>query len=261
MEKNYYFIIGQKNLMVAEAIKVLAENNLPFKCLERPYIFTKNEENELIAQGFVPYYVGVAYRDIIYYDKLKDAFLCKLLWMLRKGISDWQFAVLEYCCGNPTLGRGGASLRDLIRSGYKRKEIELLQCENRKAMGFDAKVEAAAQQAVTEAIAKAPKQQDYLVVFWNFEVENVDFESFLPVLDRVFWLQRLMNVVIFAKNCAFYYGYRGIAKKLMFEWKMSSFCYGYCSGALYAQDEVHVANVVACLKQETAKLKAEGLLW
>ena len=61
--KNYYFVIGKKNLMVVEAVKLLIEHKLPFKCLEAPYIFTKDEEDELIAQGFVPYYVGVAYRD------------------------------------------------------------------------------------------------------------------------------------------------------------------------------------------------------
>ena len=49
MEKNYYFVIGQRNLMVVEAIKLLVEHKLPFKCLEAPYIFTKDEEDELIA--------------------------------------------------------------------------------------------------------------------------------------------------------------------------------------------------------------------
>lgn len=261
MEKNYYFVIGQRNLMVVEAIKLLVEHKLPFKCLEAPYIFTKDEEDELIAQGFVPYYVGVAYRGDCYYHKITDAFLYKLLVMLNKGISDWPLAVLEYCCGNSHLGRGCVNVQDLIMGGYKRQEIEHLQTENRKALGFDEKAEASAQQALDEALAKAPQQPEYLVVNWDFKVSDVSFEGFLPILDRVFWLQRFVNVVIFAQNCAFYFGYQRIARALMPKWGCSSFCFGQCSAALYASDDVHKAWVAECLAAETAKLKAEGLLW
>lgn len=247
--------------MVVEAIKLLIEHKLPFKCLEAPYIFTKDEEDELIAQGFVPYYVGVAYRDDCYYQNIPEAFLYKLLTMLHGGISDWLWAVLEYCCGDPHQGRGCVNVQDLIMGGYKRQEIERLQTENRKALGFDEKAEALAQQALDEALAKTPQQPEYLVVDWDFKVSDVSFEGFLPILDRVFWLQRVANVVVFAQNCAFYFGCQPIARALMPKWGCSSFCFGQCCAALYAPDDVHKAWVAECLAAETAKLKAEGLLW
>lgn len=259
--ENYYFVIGKKNLMVVEAVKLLIEHKLPFKCLEAPYIFTKDEEDELIAQGFVPYYVGVAYRDDGSYNTITDAFLYKLLTMLHEGINDWPWAVLEYCCGNARLGRSCGNIQDLIMGGCKRHEIERLQSENRKALGFDEQAELSAKQAIEKAMTNSPKHPEYLVVDWDFKAGDVSFEGFLPILDRVFWLQRFMNVVIFAKDCAFYFGYQVIARALMPKLGCSSFCFGQCSAALYAPDDVHKAWVAEVLAAETAKLKAEGLLW
>lgn len=259
-QKKYYFVIGEKNLMVAEAIKLLTEYQLPFKCLEMPYIFTKDEEDELLAQGFVPYYVGVAYRNNCSYDKISDAFLYQLLMMLDKPINDWQSAVLTYCCGN-FASSWKLNLHDLIMSGQQRKDIERLQEENRRALGFDEQAELSAQQAVDEAMLKANKQENYLIIAWKYKAKYIDFEAFMPVLDRVFWRQRWINVVVFAENGAFYYGYNKIAEALLRKWKYTGFAAGCQSGALYAQDEEHKALIAEVLAAETAKLKDEGLLW
>ena len=263
MKKNYYFVIGQKNLMVAEAVKLLQENNAPFRCLEEPYIFTKDEEDELIKQGYEPYYVNVAYRSSYDgYYQINDSFLYKLYQMLEKKctIYDMHYDVMMLCLGTYTWD-WLANLRRFIQLGYAKTYVQKMQTENRLALGIDEQAEKMAEQAVNEALKNSVKPYDYLVVRWNYPVKNCDFECFLPVLDRVFWVQHFVNVLILTPNNAFYYGGQKTALEIFRNANCSTFCFEFSAGALYTLNEDSVNRAVKVLQDKTTELRKTGLLW
>ncbi len=261
MEKNYYFVIGQKNLDVVEAIKLLDAHHLPYQCLEAPYIFTKNEEFELRQQGYEPHYINVAYRScLLKKEEFNNSFLYQLLDFLGKPISDWRFDVMTYCEW-PFEKEWANRLRSFVIRGCLRAYIEKLQAENRKALGFDDVAETTAEQAVAEAIKRFSSNRDYLIVHWNYFSKDSNFENFLPVLDRVFWLQNFVNVLIVTPECALYYGYRDIAREIV------SFCTGTAcindnmTDFLYPIARHRMEDAEKFLKTKTAELRKAGLLW
>lgn len=263
MEKNYYFVIGQKNLMVAEAVKFLQEKNAPFRCLEEPYIFNKDEEDALINQGYVPYYVNVAYRSSYDgYYQINDSFLYKLYQMF--GVSsatiDWHYDVMMFCLGTLTWN-WSANLQRFVQLGYDKGYVQKMQTENRLALGIDEQAEQTAEQAVNEALKNAVKPYDYLVVRWNYPAKNCDLETFLPVLDRVFWVQHFVNVLIITPDNAFYYGYKNVALDIFQNANCSTFYFGITSGAFYPLNEDSIGRAVQFIRQKTAELKKTGLLW
>ena len=126
MEEKYYFVIGERNIVVAETIKVLESCGAAFRLLEKPYIFTRDEEEKLLEQGFKPVYIGVSYRsDTAEYNRVEDSVLYKVLQYAKKefSINDWQYMVMEYYLGRFHLD-WSCNLRKLIAAGNSRKEIK-----------------------------------------------------------------------------------------------------------------------------------------
>ena len=263
MNKNYYFVIGKKSIMVAEAIKLLQEHHVPFKCLDDPYIFDKNEEDELMRQGYVPYYVNVAYRSScdVYYQ-INDSFLYKLYQLLEKRcvMSDTHYDAMMFCVGTYTWD-WSANLRRFVQIGYAKTYVQKMQAENRLALGIDEQAEHLAELAVSEALKNVTKNNDYLIIRWNYPAKNCDLETFLPVLDRVFWVQHFVNVLIITPDNAFYYGYKNVALDIFQNANCSTFYFGITSGAFYPLNEDSIGRAVQFIRQKTAELKKTGLLW
>lgn len=263
MEKNYYFVIGQKNIMVAEAIKILQKSNLPFKCLKEPYLFTKDEEDALVQQGYEPYYVNVAFRSAhnVYYQ-ISDSFLYKLYqWNSdKKAISDKHYDAMMFCLGTVSWN-WATNLQNLVRLCQNKAYIQQLQAENRLALGIDKQAEQTAEQAVHETLKNATKPYDCLVVRWNYPAQNCDIETFLPILDRVFWVQHFVNVLVVTQKNVFYYGYQKMAMEVFQKFGISGFFDGYACGAMYPLDEEKIESVGNFFAEKTADLRKNGLLW
>lgn len=261
MGKNYYFVIGQKDLDVVEAIKLLDAYHLPYRCLESPYIFTKTEEDALKQQGYEPYYVHVTYRSFPdEEEKFDSSFLYRLIGLLNKTIWDWQHDVMIYC-ERPFEKEWSNRLRGFVIRGCSRSYIEKLQAENRKALGFDNKAEERAIQAVDEAMKRFSSNRDYLIVYWDYDPESSEFESFLPVLDRVFWLQNFVNVLIETPKCALYYGYRDIACDMVAFATATACVMDNMTNFLYSIAHHRMEDAEKFLKTKTAELRKAGLLW
>ena len=261
MKKNYYFVIGQKDLDVVEAIKLLEAYHLPYRCLETPYIFTKTEENELKQKGYEPYYVHVSYRSFPdEEEKFDSSFLYRLIGLLNKTISDWQRDVMTYC-ERPFEKEWSNRLRGFVIRGCSRSYIEKLQAENRKALGFDDKAEEMAIQAVDEAMKRFSSNRDYLIVHWDYKPQSSEFEAFLPVLDRVFWLQNFVNVLIVTSECALYYGYRNIAWDMVTFGTATACVTDNITDFLYSIAHHRMEDAEKFLKPKTAELRNLGLLW
>ena len=263
MNKNYYFVIKKKGIMVVEAIKLLQEYHVPFKCLDDPYIFDKNEEDELMRQGYVPYYVNVAYRSScdVYYQ-INDSFLYKLYQLLenRCVMSDTHYDAMMFCVGTYTWD-WSANLRRFVQIGYAKTYVQKMQAENRLALGIDEQAEHLAELAVSEALKNVTKNNDYLIIRWNYPVKNCDFELFLPILDRVFWLQHFVNVLILTPNNAFYYGCQKVALEIFQNANCSTFYFGITSGAFYPLNEDSINRAINVLQEQKKKKKKAGLLW
>ena len=261
MEKNYYFVIGQKNLDVVEAIKLLEAYHLPYRCLESPYIFTKTEEDALKQQGYEPYYVHVTYRSFPDgEEKFDSSFLYRLIGLLGKTFSDWQYDVMTYC-EKPFAKEWSNRLRGFVIRGCSRAYIEKLQAENRKALGFNDKAEETAIQAVDEAMKRFSSNRDCLIVHWDYKPESSEFESFLPVLDRVFWLQNFVNVLIVTPECALYYGYRNIACDMVTLGTATACVTDNMTDFLYSIAHHRMDEAERFMQTKTAELRNAGLLW
>lgn len=261
MEKNYYFVIGQKNLDVVEAIKLLEAYHLPYRCLEDPYIFTKTEEDALKQQGYEPYYVHVTYRSFPDgEEKFDSSFLYRLIGLLGKTISDWQYNVMTYC-EKPFAKEWSNRLRGFVIRGWSRSYIERLQAENRKALGFNDKAEETAIQAVAEAMRRFSSNRDYLIVHWDYKPKHSEFEAFLPVLDRVFWWQNFVNVLIVTPECALYYGYRDIARDMVTFATATACVTDNMTDFLYSIAHHRMDEAERFMQTKTAELRNAGLLW
>lgn len=263
MEKKYYFVIGKQNIVIAEAVKVLKNCGALFKLLNAPYIFTKTEEDKLLAQGYTPFYIGVTHRNNNEeYTRMEDSVLYKVLQYAKKEflITDWHYMVMDYYLGKFRFD-WSCNLRKLIAVGNTRKEIVKLQRQNREAIGFDEEAEKSAQVAVDEALNTAGRRNDFLVIKWNYQTEDSDFENWLPILDRVFWIQNFVNVLIITPTNAAYYGYGHIAFKIGGCCSKTSCTSGNMTQFLYPLNQDDILRAVRLLKKETTALRKEGLLW
>ena len=263
MEEKYYFVIGERNIVVAETIKVLESCGAAFRLLEKPYIFTRDEEEKLLEQGFKPVYIGVSYRsDTAEYNRVEDSVLYKALQYAKKefSINDWQYMVMEYYLGRFHLD-WSCNLRKLIAAGNSRKEIVKLQRQNREAIGFDEEAEKSAQVAVDEALNTAGRRNDFLVIKWNYQTEDSDFENWLPILDRVFWIQNFVNVLIITPYNAAYYGYGSIAFQIIACCNSTGCASGNLAEFLYPLSKDDILRTIRFLKKESSTLRKEGLLW
>ncbi len=261
MEKKYYFVIGAKNVVIAEAVKVLEEKGAAFRQLDPPYIFTQDEVDDLQKQGFTPVYLGVAYRsEDMEYTQITDSPLYKVLQLTGSqfNITDWQYMAMEYYLGKFRFDWSG-NLRKLIAAGWSREDIVKLQRQNREALGFGEEAENTAQKAVEQAWSG--RKTDFLVIKWDYKNESTDFENWLPILDRVFWIQNFVNVLIITPHNAAYYGYGSIAEKIGSCASLTSCCGGNLAQFLYPLTYSDKCRAVNLLKTETALLRKNELLW
>lgn len=261
MEKRYYFVIGAKNVVIAEAVKVLEEKGAAFRQLDPPYIFTQDEAIDLVMQGYTLVYLGVAYRsEDMEYTRITDSPLYKVLQLTGSeyAATDWQYMAMDYYLGKFRFDWSG-NLRKLIAAGWSKEDIVKLQRQNREALGFDEEVENTAQKAVDQALSG--RKTDFLVIKWDYKNESTDFENWLPVLDRIFWIQNFINVLIITPHNAAYYGYGRIAAQIGSCASLISCSDGNLAQFLYPLAENDKCRAVDLLKTETALLRKNGLLW
>lgn len=261
MEKKYYFVIGAKNVVIAEAVKVLEEKGAAFCQLDPPYIFTRDEAVDLAMQGYTLVYLGVTYRsENTEYMQITDSPLYKVLQLTGSefSITDRQYMAMDYYLGKFCFD-WAANLRKLIAAGWSKEEIVRLQRQNREALGLGEEAEKTAQKAVDRALSG--KKTDFLVIEWNYKNESTDFENWLPVLDRVFWIQNFVNVLIITPYNAAYYGYGRIAAQIGSCASLTSCSGGNLAQFLYPLAENDKCRAVDLLKTETALLRKNGLLW
>lgn len=261
MEKKYYFVIGAKNVVIAEAVKVLEEKGAAFRQLDPPYIFTQDEVDDLQKQGFTPVYLGVAYRsENMEYTRITDSPLYKVLQLTgsEHAATEWQYMAMEYYLGKLRFDWSG-NLRKLIAAGWSKEDIVKLQRQNREALGFGEEAENTAQKAVEQAWSG--RKTDLLVIKWDYKNKSTDFENWLPVLDRVFWIQNFVNVLIITPSNAAYYGYRNIALNIIGCTGVSSSVGGSLAQILYPLAEENKQRIIKFLKTETALLRKNELLW
>ena len=260
MEKKYYFVIGAKNVVIAEAVKVLEEKGAAFRQLDPPYIFTQDEVIDLQMQGYTLVYLGVTYRsENKEYMQITDSPLYKVLQLTGSefSITDRQYMAMDYYLGKFRFD-WAVNLRKLIAAGWSKEEIVRLQRQNREALGFDEEAENTAQKAVDQALSG---KTDFLVVEWNYKNESTDFENWLPILDRIFWIQNFVNVLIITPHNAAYYGYGRIAAQIGSCASLTSCSGGNLAQFLYPLAENDKCRAVDLLKTETALLRKNGLLW
>lgn len=260
MEKKYYFVIGAKNVVIAEAVKVLEEKGAAFRQLDPPYIFTQDEVADLEKKGYTLVYLGVTYRsENTEYMQITDSPLYKVLQLTGSefSITDRQYMAMDYYLGKFRFD-WAANLRKLIAAGWSKEDIVRLQRQNREALGFDEEAENTAQKAVDQALSC---KTDFLVVEWNYKNESTDFENWLPILDRIFWIQNFVNVLIITPHNAAYYGYGRIAAQIGSCASLTSCSGGNLAQFLYPLAENDKCRAVDLLKTETALLRKNGLLW
>ena len=103
--------------------------------------------------------------------------------------------------------------------------------------------------------------RDYLIVHWDYKPESSEFESFLPVLDRVFWLQNFVNVLIETPKCALYYGYRDIACDMVAFATATACVMDNMTNFLYSIAHHRMDEAERFMQTKTAELRNAGLLW
>ena len=215
MDEKYYFIISQKSIMSSEIISFLEKKKVPYKMV--PF-GKEREEAEKISNQYTPIFIGnrgIGCEGFLYpyYNEIESPlFKTYQLFGALEKLEDWHYQIMSFCKGILEY-TWDANLRLLIQMGYSKKEIQDLQNKNRESMEFPEMMEKAAQNAVENSLVGSDKS--LLVINWDIEECLFSFEKWLPVLDRVFWLQTNINVLIFTPKQGFYYGYRDIAMELM----------------------------------------------
>ena len=214
---NYYFIVGGSAAW-AEIVRILQEKKIPFAWMKSdtegavsvPY----EKIDEVIAAGFVPVVIGAecGRSDVKVLKKYRHHVNASPLeivsvWEHAPLATRWQELVLAHDedCFNE-FDYSTEIMRELCRRGFSRDEIDKVRALDREIRGITGAEEAAAD----ECLQKHFTQSKGLLV-----VANLPHSRYRAVLDRVFWLQPMQNVLVLTTAGEFLYaGFADIAMDL-----------------------------------------------
>ncbi len=216
MEKNYYFVIGERNASTAEIISILDQKKIPY-CLRR------KDENYIPSapeyQGRELIYIGMpqmAYRGFICFNYPYVETHKAPLWYVADSsflgaFNKAHIPLIIYNAGNNIYNKW-SEIQELLNTGYNPDIIKQIQLADRLARNVNEEIENQAEQQAQE-FASAQKLHDLLVFRLdtplNFsEAERYSqHENLLAVTDRAVWLQKYQNVLILDNH---YVAYAGI---------------------------------------------------
>lgn len=259
--KNYYFV-GGKGAVSAEILKILQENNLPYKRVEAGefsfYPLEEKDTEQVKQQGYFPIAILCSCSSSTaecwngYCYKHNASPLERLAAREQIELSDWQNLVLfndedrykEYPYSTQIMA-------DLCRYGsFSRGEIDKVRAYDRREKGISEEEELATEHCLDTYCSK---QRGLLIV------TNLPHKKYRAVLDRAFWLQPLQNIVIFTQEKTFLYaGFADICFHLMREGYVQTCYFCYSEGSYKTAEEQQ--KIIQKLTALSRLKKIDGLL-
>ena len=221
--KNYYFFIGQMNACTAITIDLIKKHKASYEIV--PFDNSCNcykaddKVEKAMQDGYTPVFIGMNYKfgksfDYPYQSEYASPF-CEV----QKLFNDFECSriqnfVLVYTM-QPLLFLWSEQIPKLVISGASKAEIVEIQNLDEKARGYTPEMLKNID-ALLEPFKYLSARSRGLIVL-ELKSETLDDQILIPILNRCFWLQRYLNVMVISKKMITYYGYRDIVDKLQEE--------------------------------------------
>lgn len=258
---NYYFIVGGSAAW-AEIVRILQEKKIPFTWMksdtEGAVSVPFEKIDEVIAAGFVPVVIGAecGRSDVKVLKKYRHHVNASPLeivsvWEHVPLATRWQELVLAHDedCFNE-FDYSTEIMRELCRRGFSRDEIDKVRALDREIRGITGAEEAAAD----ECLQKHFTQNKGLLV-----VANLPHSRYRAVLDRVFWLQPMQNVLVLTTAGEFLYaGFADIAMDLQRNFRIQYLHYCWAEG--HYADMAEQVRIIRYLVKASKIKKTDGII-
>lgn len=216
MEKNYYFVIGERNASTAEIIRILDQKKIPYCLCGKDDVYEPLPKE---CQGRQVVYIGMPQMsgkgNICFnypYVETHKAPLRNVADSSMLGVlNETHIPLMIYNAGNNIYNKCG-EIQELLNTGYNSDIIKQIQLADRLARDVNEEIENQAEQQAQE-FASMQKLHDLLVfrldTSLNFSETEwySQHENLLAVTDRAVWLQKYQNVLILDNH---YIAYAGI---------------------------------------------------
>ena len=234
---NYYFIVGGSAAW-AEIVRILQEKKIPFAWM-------KSDTEGAVSVPYVK--VLKKYRHHVNASPLEIV----SVWEHAPLATRWQELVLAHDedCFNE-FDYSTEIMRELCRRGFSRDEIDKVRALDREIRGITGAEEAAAD----ECLQKHFTQSKGLLV-----VANLPHSRYRAVLDRVFWLQPMQNVLVLTTAGEFLYaGFADIAMDLQRNFRIQYLHYCWAEG--HYADMAEQVRIIRYLVKASKIKKTDGII-